>query len=175
MTSTGTLVVAIGQPFAGDDAVGLVIAERLRAEGVPAQSVADGAALVDALTGASRAVIIDAVVGGGPAGTVLYMSADELRARSGATPVSSHGLSVADALALASALGGAAEAHFVGVAIEPAAGASTSLSASVAAAVEPAAARVRELLSPTNAANTGGQADVATANVITELECTSRA
>jgi hydrogenase maturation protease len=153
-----TLVIGIGQPLGGDDAVGLAVAERLRTEGIQAWTVTDGAELATALAGAERAVIIDAVAGGGPAGSVLHLRGDELCGLAGAVPVSSHGLSVADAVALARALGGASEAHLIGVAIEPRAwgatslgagvspGATTSLSAEVAAAVETAAARVRALL-----------------------------
>lgn len=158
MTLRPTLVVGIGQPLGGDDAVGLAVAERLRTDGIPARSVTDGAALVDALAGSERAVIIDAVAGGGPAGTVLHLRGDELCARAGAVPVSSHGLSVADAVAVARALGGAAEAHLIGIAIEPPAGAATSLSAAVAAAVETAAARVRALVEDEAAAGAAREA-----------------
>jgi hydrogenase maturation protease len=155
-----TLVIGIGQPLGGDDAVGLAVAERLRTEGIQTRTVTDGAELATALAGAERAVIIDAVAGGGPAGSVLHLQGDELCGLAGAVPVSSHGLSVADAVALARALGGASEAHLIGVAIEPrdvrqsppraweatSPGAGASLSAEVAAAVETAAARVRALL-----------------------------
>lgn len=158
MTHGPTVVVGIGQPLGGDDAVGLAVAERLRTEGIPARSVTDGAALVDALAGSERAVIIDAVAGGGPAGTVLHLRGDEISARAGAVPVSSHGLSVADAVAVARALGGAAEAHLIGIAIEPPAGAATSLSAAVAAAVETAAARVRALVEDDAAASAATEA-----------------
>jgi hydrogenase maturation protease len=143
----GTLVVGIGQPLGGDDAVGLAVAERLRTDGIRAHAVGDGAALVDLLAGAARAVIIDAVVGAGPPGTVVHLRGEELEGQAaGATPVSSHGLSVAAAVATARALGGAAEAHLVGVAIDPPRDAATSLSREVAAAVEVAALRVREIL-----------------------------
>lgn len=162
-TRGGTLVVGIGQAFGGDDAVGLAVAERLRTQGIQTVVVPDGAALVDALAEVERAVIIDAVAGGGPPGTVLHLEGDELAGRAGAVPVSSHGLSVADAVAVARALGGAAEVHLIGVAIEPGAcspagtigagaataigaGAAAALGAEVAAAVDEAAARVRALL-----------------------------
>lgn len=154
MTRGDTLVVGIGRPSGGDDAVGLVVAERLRAMGVEARSVTDGAALAAALSTVERAVIIDAVAGGGVPGTVLHLSGDALEARAGAVPVSSHGLSVADAVALARALGGANTVHLVGVAIEPGACAAASLGAEAAAAVEPAAARVCALLQAEWAADT---------------------
>lgn len=158
MTAGRTLVVGIGQPFGGDDAVGLAVAEKLRTMGIPACTVPDGAALATALAGAERAVIIDAVAGGGPAGTVLHLSGDELCERAGAAPVSSHGLSVPDAVALARALGGAAETHLIGVAIEPREGVSTTLGPEVAAAVEIAAARVRALLGDEEAAGAAQEA-----------------
>lgn len=149
------LVIGIGRPDGGDDAVGLLVAARLRAMGVDATSVTDGAALADALAGAERAVIIDAVATNGPAGEVLHLRGDEIVARAGAVPVSSHGLSVADAVALARALGGATELDLIGVAIEPKALSPASLSAScpsltpsqeVADAVERAAERARALV-----------------------------
>lgn len=141
-----TLVVGIGRPSGGDDAVGLAVAERLRTTGIQASSVTDGAALAEALAAGERAVIIDAVAGGGPPGTVIHLDGDALASRAGGVPVSSHGISVADAVALARALGGAKEVHLIGVAIDPSACAAASLGAEAAAAVEPAAARVRALL-----------------------------
>lgn len=140
------LVIGLGQPLGGDDAVGLGVAERLRSSGIPALAVSDTGALVDLLAGTDRAVIIDAVVGAGPAGTVVHLQDDELIAHAGAMPVSSHGLSVASAVAIARALGGAAEAHLVGISINPPSRLSSSLSNDVAAAVDSAAARVREIL-----------------------------
>ena len=168
-TPRATVVVGIGQPLGGDDAVGLVVAAHLRTTGIQATSVEDGAALAELLSTAERAVIIDAVVGAGPPGTVIHLRGDELTelatsgiARASAAPLSSHGLSVALAVSIARALGGAAEAHLVGIAIAPPRDvrqslprdvrqslphtASASLSEPVAAAVELAAARVRELL-----------------------------
>ncbi|WP_447974645.1 hydrogenase maturation protease [Nitrospira sp. Kam-Ns4a] len=106
-------VLGFGNGLAGDDAVGVRAAERLRPllKG-RAEVIAAGLAghvLVDRLAGADAVIVIDAVAGGGPAGT-LYRWA--WGAGRGAPPLealrnrtSSHGWGVGDALALAGALG----------------------------------------------------------------------
>ncbi len=141
------MIVGIGQPAAGDDGVGREVARRLRAEGVPAREVADGAGLLGVLDGLEgRLVVVDAAVGVGPPGTVVVARPDELAA---ARPVSSHGLSVAEALALAAALRGAPlDVRLVAVAIDPPeAGApvGAGLSEPVAKAVPVAARLARKL------------------------------
>lgn len=156
------LVVAIGQPFGGDDAVGLVVAERLRATGIPTRTVPDGAALTDLLSTVPRAILLDAVVGAGPPGTIVHLSGDALvdlasdprASHAGSRPVSCHGISVALAVSIARALGGAADVQLVGVAVDPPGplgespvpGGLTTLSPGVAAAVDIAVLRVHELL-----------------------------
>ncbi len=129
------LVVGLGQPFGGDDRVGLVIAERLRSKGVPAISITDATALVDLLVGAEGAIVIDAVVGSGAPGSVIEMDGDELASHGVGAPVSTHGLSIAGAVAIAKTLGGAASVRFVGVVIRPPDRASSALSPEVEAAV----------------------------------------
>ena len=88
-----------------------------------------------------RVVVVDAVVGGGAPGAVMRLDARALAA--GPTPLSSHGIGVAEAIELARTLygeGAVARVEIVGVAIDrPAAGARIGLSPAVAAAVEPAA------------------------------------
>jgi len=129
------LVVGLGQPFGGDDRVGLVIAERLRNKGVRAISITDATLLVDMLVGAEKAIVIDAVVGSGAPGSVIEMEGDELASHGACAPVSTHGLSIAGAVAIAKTLGGAASVRFVGVLIRPPDRASTTLSPEVEAAV----------------------------------------
>jgi hydrogenase maturation protease len=137
------LVVGVGQPYAGDDGVGRAVARRLRELGVPAAEAADGAELLERLAGATRAVVVDAAVGAGAPGTVLEVAPEALPRD--AAPLSSHGLSVGDAVRLARALDAGLEVRVVAVAIAPPA-AGPGLSPAVAAAVETAAARARSLL-----------------------------
>ncbi len=83
-----------------------------------------------------RVVLIDAVIGGAP-GTVMQLDPDALAA--GPTPVSSHGLGVREAIALAKMLYGAVAIAIVGVAIDPPREVRVGLSPAVAAAIAPAA------------------------------------
>jgi hydrogenase maturation protease len=109
---TELLVLAVGSPVPGDDLAWHLLdaladgpwAERLAAPGVRACRVdRPGARLIEHLRGARCAVLIDAMRGGGAAGSVRVLAPDDLE-RSGGT-LSSHGLGVAEALALAAALG----------------------------------------------------------------------
>jgi hydrogenase nickel incorporation protein HypA/HybF len=89
------VVLGLGQRYAGDDAVGLAVAEVLRARGVDARPVHDASALVELAPAYDRVVVVDAVTGGGDAGQVLTLDPE---AFAQAKPLSSHGLSVLDAL-----------------------------------------------------------------------------
>ena len=140
------VVVGIGQHAAGDDGVGLVVARALAARGIETRESADASVLLPLLEAGRRVVVVDAVTGGGAPGTVSRLDAGALA--SGPAPLSSHGIGVAEALALAHTLYGAAcvaRVEIVGVAIERPAGPVFGLSPAVAAAVEPAAALAEAL------------------------------
>jgi hydrogenase maturation protease len=107
-----TLVVGVGSPF-GDDRVGWEVVEALEAGAwwpeLAAHRVSahlcdrPGAALVGLLQVVGRAIIVDAAhTPGIPPGTLRWLQADQL---SLLRAPSSHGFGVAEALALASALG----------------------------------------------------------------------
>lgn len=107
----GTLVVGIGNTDRGDDAVGVVTVQRLLARwgGVPPRGVlvrtceGDPLGLIDAWHDAGQLVLVDATAPSGAPGTVRRLtSIDALRA---AAPSSSHGLGLAEAIALAASLG----------------------------------------------------------------------
>ena len=135
-----TVVVGIGQAAAGDDGVGLIVARLLARRGITARESADASVMLALLEADCRVVLVDAVVGGGGPGSVTLLDVDALA--SGPTPLSSHGIGVAEAIALASALYGAtclARIEIVGVAIDRPTGPAIGLSPAVAAAVEPAA------------------------------------
>ena len=104
------LVIGIGNPDRGDDGVGRLVAQRLRGN-LPSDvrvEEQDGgvAALIESLRDVDSVWLIDAVVSGAPAGTIHQAdctATDVLPAKSGA---SSHGLGVAEAIALARMLHG---------------------------------------------------------------------
>lgn len=108
--SVRPLVIGLGNPERGDDGVGRRVAQGLR------DLVGDGADIVEArgeaseiamlLEGRDTAFLVDACVSGAPAGTIrrLDMACDP--PPRAASALSSHGLGLAEAIALARALGG---------------------------------------------------------------------
>jgi hydrogenase maturation protease len=148
--TAGAIIVGIGQLAAGDDGVGLAVARELAARGLPVRESADASILLVLLEAGHRVVLVDAVAGGGPPGTVMQLDPDALVGAlvDGPVPLSSHGIGVAEAIALARTLyGDAAVARLavVGIAIERPATHAVGLSPAVAAAVRAAATRVAEL------------------------------
>lgn len=140
------VVVGIGQLAAGDDGVGLAVARALAARGFETRESADASVVLTLLEAERRVVLVDAVVGGGAPGAVIRLAVDALA--SGPTPLSSHGIGVAEAIELARTLYGdesVARVDIVGVAIARPTGAAFGLSPAVAAAVEPAAALAAQL------------------------------
>jgi hydrogenase maturation protease len=147
VTGRGAVVVGIGQAMAGDDGVGLVVARALAARGVVVRETADASLLLSLLGDGRKVVVVDAVVGGGAPGSVMRLDPHALAA--GPTPLSSHGVGVAEAIELARTLYGdraVSRVEIVGVAIDPPAGVGVGLSPAVAAAVEPAATLVASLV-----------------------------
>ncbi|MGE0387317.1 MAG: hydrogenase maturation protease [Gammaproteobacteria bacterium] len=104
-------VIGVGSPC-GDDQAGWLVVEALRRAaaahdphlaGVELKALdRPGPDLLNAMTGARAAIVIDAVLGASP-GTVLRLSAGRLAA--GSRPASTHAGGVADALALGACLG----------------------------------------------------------------------
>ena len=103
-----TLVVGVGNPWRGDDAAGLVVADRVRAQarGVLVETLeGDASALVHLWAGHDDVALVDAASSGAPPGTL-----HELRHGDGTLPAaalrsSTHAFGVADAVGLAAALG----------------------------------------------------------------------
>jgi hydrogenase maturation protease len=102
-----TLVVGVGNDDRGDDGAGLETPRRLAAvapEGVDVLVyTGDPLGLLDVWEGVDRLVLIDAVVSGALPGALQRFD-DAAPFRTGTGP-SSHGVGVADVLALARALG----------------------------------------------------------------------
>jgi hydrogenase maturation protease len=144
-------VIALGQSAAGDDGVGLAVLEALRARGVPEGvelvRAAEDSALVALLETSAPVVLVDAVLGS-PPGEVVELAPEELAPR-GLRPVSTHGLGVAQALALARALAPGRIAplvRIVAVTIAQPVEYAWELSPAVAAAAPRAVERVLALL-----------------------------
>jgi hydrogenase maturation protease len=103
------LVLCVGNPDRGDDGVGRLVARLLRGR-VPADVAVvecDGGAagVIDAFTGVDWVIVVDAVVSGAPAGTIHRVDCAGGEALPAVRAASSHGLGVAEAIALARTLG----------------------------------------------------------------------
>jgi hydrogenase maturation protease len=115
------LVIGIGTPDHGDDAAGLLVAERVRAAASPRtvtvrELVGDQLGLLDLWGDAREVYVIDAVRSGAPPGTVYrFDGADHLTSQFATT--STHAFGLADVIGLARALGGL-PARLVGYGIE---------------------------------------------------------
>lgn len=142
------VVVGMGQDVAGDDAVGVLVARRLAAQGIAALESTDATVILALLAEGRRVVVVDAVVGNGAPGEVLHLRPATLAER--ASSVSSHGIGVAETLALAGILYGGdvlRAVEIVGVLADGEPRLGSKLSPAVAAAVGPAAALAARLAS----------------------------
>lgn len=144
-------VIGLGQAAAGDDGVGLAVVRALRGRdlptGVEVLHLPDPSALTELLDAKVPLVIVDAVLGA-PPGEVVELTPNELATRAPGR-VSSHGLGVTGAMALARVLNVEADlplVRIVAVTIARPAGYQEGLSTEVAAAVPRAADRVLQLL-----------------------------
>ena len=106
------VVIAVGNAFRRDDGVAAVIAERLRSRALAGVEVIDEmcepARLIEAWDGARLCVLVDALSTGAEPGTVHRVELDDaadVRFDLDASAHSTHGLAIADAVALGRALG----------------------------------------------------------------------
>ena len=149
----GTLVVGLGNRFRGDDAAGLLAADRLRALAPAGVSVlaheGNPLDLLDRLAGVATLVVIDAAASEGPTGSIRQFDpcTDDVWA---AEPgISGHGFGLRELLELAR-LSGTLPATVRVVAIEGARfGLGDDRSPEVEGAVGEAVALVEALLAPT--------------------------
>lgn len=159
MTSAA-LVLGVGNLMRGDDGVGIAVARRLRARGLPGvhvmESDGDVGELVQALAEKTRVIAVDASHGGPRPGTIRRVDAGV------ASPVallggrSTHGLGLADAVELARRLGRLPPAVIV-YAVE---GRSFELGDGLSAEVAAAAADVEERIASELGAGNGTPAAV---------------
>jgi hydrogenase maturation protease len=140
------VVVGVGNAFRGDDAVGLEVADRVRAsapEGVEVvTSQLEPTRLLDAWEGADAVLIVDAVASGAEPGTLHRFDATERPVPSAVFRSSTHAFSIGDTVELARAVG-RLPARVLVYGIE-AAGfvAGEEISPAVRGAVEPSAAAI---------------------------------
>jgi len=99
------VIIGVGNPDRGDDAAGRLAARCLRSLGLEAlEHSGEGAALLEAWTGAGRVFLIDAVVTGAPPGTIMVWDAHSAPVPREAFRCSTHAFGVAEAVELARAL-----------------------------------------------------------------------
>ena len=142
MNATSYAIVGLGTLDRGDDAVGLVVAERLAEAGLRVMRVDAPLDLLDVFDGHDTVLVVDATRSGAVPGTVSVSMGSRSVRSSGST----HGLGLADAVELARTLDRLpARLVVVGVEIgDVTAGA--PLSDAVEAALDEAVAQVHECL-----------------------------
>jgi len=152
---TSTLVCCIGNELVADDAVGCAVYEALRTQSLPPSTTLTylalgGLNLLDRLEGDERAlIVVDAVHFGAPPGTVHCLEWDQLPLPVGAA-VSAHALGLREAIEVGQLIcPGKLPPTIVLVGIEGRCfdQLGAPMTPETAAAVEPAAQRVRALLS----------------------------
>jgi len=103
------LIIGIGNEYRRDDAVGLIVArrlkERLADSAIVLEQSGDGAALMEAWRGAEAVIIIDATMSGEAPGTIHRFDASAQPIPKSSFRCSTHAFGVAEAIDLARALG----------------------------------------------------------------------
>ncbi len=156
-------VVAVGQPYAGDDAVGLRVVERLAQSPPPGAEVTALRSPLDLLAlleQPGEMIVIDALAEPARAGRVQVLGLEALDARAS---LSSHGLSAPAAVELAAELYGAraARVRFVAISVAPRAGPHRGLSPAAERASAVAEARARQLVAELRGAPSAAGSEVA--------------
>jgi hydrogenase maturation protease len=103
------LLIAIGEEFRGDDAVGPLVvraaANRLPGGWTATEHRGDLTGLLDAWEGAAHVIVVDAVASGAPAGTLHRLDGLAQALPPDFAAASSHGVGLGGAVALGRALG----------------------------------------------------------------------
>jgi len=104
-----TLVIGIGNLYRGDDALGIVVARRVKARN-PAQVTiveqsGEGAALLEAWQDASSVIVVDAMNSGARPGTIQRFDAHTEPLPGRTFPCSTHAFGLLEAMELARVLG----------------------------------------------------------------------
>jgi hydrogenase maturation protease len=108
-TGSTTLVIGVGNRYRSDDAVGIIVARRLKERNLAGVTVieatGEGAALIESWKAAEAVIIVDAVHSGAAPGTLHRFDAHTQPIPSRFFHYSTHAFSVAEAVELARALG----------------------------------------------------------------------
>jgi hydrogenase maturation protease len=100
------IVIGIGNEFRHDDAIGLIVARRLRELGVAAEEVEpDVAILADRWNGVDGVVLVDAVSSGAAPGTIHQLDVTTEPAQLNLFKGSTHALGLPEAIELSRQLG----------------------------------------------------------------------
>ena len=103
------LIIGLGNDYRSDDAVGRVVARKLRAESLDGVAIleetGEGAALIEAWRGADFVILIDAVHSVGEPGAIYRIDANEQQIPRGFFHYSTHAFNVGEAVEMARALG----------------------------------------------------------------------
>lgn len=106
---THTVVIGIGNPLRGDDAAGVLVAERLLPRlpgGVEVVSCSEEPSrLMEAWEGAESVVLVDTVSSGAPPGTLHRFDAGDEAVPARTFHSSTHAIGIAETIELARALG----------------------------------------------------------------------
>ncbi|HLA66729.1 MAG TPA: hydrogenase maturation protease [Acidimicrobiia bacterium] len=141
-----TVIIGVGNPDRGDDGVGIVVAAIAGSlTGVAVRTVNDPFDILDAWGFADRAVVIDATKGTSAPGVVTVFDVGAQPFPPAFPSSSSHGLGIADAVALGKALGRLPK-HLVVIGVEGEVFDGCGLSAAVSAAVDAAVGAVLEVM-----------------------------
>lgn len=142
-----TVVAGVGNPDRGDDGFGLAVIDRLSTDtpaGVRlARCRGDMAALIETISEAEFAIVVDAMVAGGAVGGVRRMDATTPLRGQSVRFASTHSVNLAEAIELARALGKLPPRLLVYGVEAGQFGLGAPMSAAVAIAVEKVAAAIR--------------------------------
>jgi hydrogenase maturation protease len=109
VTARQILIVGIGHPDRGDDAVGRIVAARLREHQPPnvmvAETHGEAAALLDLIAGQDDVIIVDAGLSGGEPGLIHRLDAVAAPLPRPMFATSSHAIGLAESIELARTLG----------------------------------------------------------------------
>jgi hydrogenase maturation protease len=151
-TVSNTLVVGLGNPILGDDAVGWLVAEAVHTSCPWAEVIClslGGLSLMERLVGYDRAIIVDAIqTHHGCVGEVYCLPLEEVPNRSAGHTTAAHDTSLQTALKLGRKMGAKLPSEVLVVAIEsePAFEFSEKLSPDIRAAIPEAIQIVEDLL-----------------------------
>jgi hydrogenase maturation protease len=153
------LVIGVGNPWRGDDAVGVVVATRLKAARPAVDAVVhsgDTLGLCETWNGAEAVWVVDAIDSADAPGTILQYDARAAPLPCAAFRRSTHGFGVGDAIELGRAVGALPPRLVVYGVVGSSFEVGRDLSPPVARAAEELVERIRSECEPAGAPAAGG-------------------